>query len=90
MPLTIRVTQDDIEKGVRYNPWRCPIALAAIRAIGFPTIYRIGVGSSRLFIEPCYIRAEARAIPLPKSAQDWSLKFDCQEPVEPFSFTIEF
>lgn len=32
--MIIEVTADDIKRGVRNNPWRCPIALAGRRAFG--------------------------------------------------------
>jgi hypothetical protein len=34
MPVTIQVTQDDIDNGVRCSVKRCPVALACLRTIG--------------------------------------------------------
>lgn len=36
MAITIKVTQEDIDKGKRANCFACPIALASMRAFGLP------------------------------------------------------
>lgn len=36
--MTINVTQDDIDNGVRGNSFKCPVALALIKAVGIDMV----------------------------------------------------
>lgn len=70
----VEVTQQDIEAGVRVNPWACPIGRAAERAFGEPA----GMASDILVGNNYY--------DVPPDVRRWVLDFDRGEPVEPITF----
>jgi hypothetical protein len=76
----IEVTADDIRLGERNDPWCCPIARAAKRALG----YQVDVSSTTL--RP---RDTFTYIQLPQVAQEFIYRFDGMDPVYPFTFDLE-
>ncbi len=73
--MLIQVTTDHIDKGRRFRPECCPIALAIIDA-GFEDVRACSgytlIGESRIL--------------LPEEANTFMLHFDCNIPIEPFEF----
>jgi len=81
--MRIKVTIEDIERGRRYDPVRCPVAQALHRAgMVFFTVMESAV---RLRDEDQH----GGLLVLPASIQDWIRSFDRGEPVEPISFELE-
>jgi hypothetical protein len=78
--LLIKITQDNIDKGVRTSPCRCPMALGIKESIG---AYKVCVGAEEADINGKF------DIPLPQIARDFIRKYDCREQVEPFEFEWE-
>jgi hypothetical protein len=76
---TIDVTQEDIDRGERAKCMRCPIARAMQRV--FP-VNKVSVFGAITWI------GNDRYSDLPDEAQQFIMYFDEDEPVEPFSFTI--
>jgi hypothetical protein len=72
--ITIQVTQDDIDNGVRLSGKLCPIALACLRTIGMN------------YAEVFDLWGWCNDIPT--EVQDFVLAFDRDLPVQPFSFTL--
>lgn len=79
----ISVTQEDIDRGERSDPYYCPVARATQRATGRHagvdehTIFgRIENGTNSMFAE------------LPPEAKEFVEDFDMRRPVEPFSFEV--
>lgn len=81
--VTISVTQEDIEKGLRYQSFKCPIARAMQREFGCS----VSAGSFGLIAFPGGDKDDWGS-PLPASAFDFMLDFDMHIPVAPFSFSI--
>lgn len=79
MRVKIEVTQECIDKGASGSCTYCPIALAT------KPLVRIfnSVGFSYLYLTPRF------SLRLPKRAANFILRFDCKEPVKPFSFVID-
>lgn len=77
--LRINVTKKDIAKGKRREPEDCPVALAIKRQ----KVAIICVGIDRIWI------ADKDAISTPKTVQRFIERFDCGNPVKPFSFTLK-
>jgi len=80
LPLTIHVTQEDIDEGVQEDCERCPVARAVERATGISTVVqfeRISVNCQNkvVFVTPTYVRIFIKA-------------FDETRLVTPFSFTL--
>lgn len=76
--MLISVTQEDIDKGER-DCGKCPIALAASRAIGIP----VDVGNRE-----AWINGSPRV--MPSIARQFILRFDAQLAVKPFSFELNY
>lgn len=77
--MTIHVTQEHINCGLKNDCCRCPVALA------------IAPFGPRLFVQgECltYDRFNVDGIKLPKIAVQFIEDFDKQCPVEPFSFNL--
>jgi hypothetical protein len=81
--LVIEVTADDIASGIGQDCAKCPIALAAARLYPMARIY---VGGE-LTREISAYWPEAAFYEMPDEAVDFTLAFDCDEPVAPFTFT---
>jgi len=78
--VTVKVTTEDIENGMKESCFHCPVARACGRAgIVKPAVrkYAVWHGSDRTRTE------------LPASAQQFIEDFDNGEPVVPFSFDLE-
>lgn len=81
----IRVTQLDIYRGLRGNPWMCPVARAVDRATGYR--YGVAVGSTIGFTSLNGLRGALQ--PTPRRARDFISGFDQRLHVMPFSFQIK-
>jgi len=75
--LQIRVTRDDIRKGIPENVHMCPIARAVRRA-----------GRERVTVDDC-IATRTKNFELPDVAQRFMRSFDWGRPVKPFTFTAK-
>ena len=77
-PKTIKVTREDISKGMPLESDACPISLAIKRTMKVKRVdvsaYEITVGSTKMSI--------------PRSAKRFMLDFDDGRPVKPFSFQL--
>jgi hypothetical protein len=81
--LVVSVTQDDINNGQRGNPWSCPIALAAKRALHEP----------ELSVDGCHLNIEeygamVGCFDLPDECSEFVRAFDDGEAVQPFEFAM--
>lgn len=79
--MTIQVTQEDIDNGLRHSCGSCPVALAVNRAAG--TI------DSRVGVTIATVRGVDYSLPL--SARGFIISFDCAGPymANPFTFEME-
>lgn len=77
--MKIQVTLEDIQKGKRFNPNYCPIALAASRACG----KMVCVGHTCM-----QVLGEFGYRDLPDVARNFTYLFDNNESVQPFEFEI--
>jgi len=93
--LVIEVTADDIRLGVPGNMCRCPVAIAAVRALGGDWAGYLAVeeygddGELQVSLyASMYALHPYAAYPLPYWAADFVARFDeGDHPVEPFTFT---
>ena len=76
-PIVVTVTQDDIDHGVKQSCVKCPIAIAATRALNFSA-----------HVQPNHIYAGNRAYSVPWQARVFIIKFDNGGRVEPFQFEL--
>lgn len=74
--MTIIVTQEDIDKGARNSPCRCPVAIALGRC--YKDVY-CGFYTMTL---------DVLSIETPKTVSDFIAAFDSGDPVKPFSFRV--
>lgn len=83
MKYTIKVTQEDIDRGVRRHDAHCPIA-NAIRGMGY---YGVSVAG----IMACFYADDGceHDIMLPRKAQQFANAFDDGDDVKPFEFECE-
>lgn len=93
----IDVTKEDIENGIRCSTSCCPIALAINRVLGLKSEWRyITVseeGEPATGDEIVIIQFDMYGIQECSNEQeitDFILKFDTEEYVQPFSFTLEW
>jgi hypothetical protein len=84
--ITVTVTQEDIDNGMRHTPCACPIALATAREAG--TGCDVSVGATRLNIYRAGPASRTR-YRLPGDARDFICRFDLDLSVRPFTFTAE-
>jgi hypothetical protein len=72
--ITIQVTQDDIDNGVRLSGSWCPIALACIRTIGlnYDQIWQNYWSQGNMT----------------ENVRNFVIAFDKKQPVQPFSFEL--
>ncbi len=75
--MTINVTQDDIDKGLRRSWKECPVARAITRITGEVTI--VGIGC---------ISTNEGLFSAPQVVKDFVRKFDLLEEVQPFTFEL--
>lgn len=80
--MTIKVTQEDIDKGKPKDTWNCPIARALFRATGWKWVVR---ANDYYRLAPARLYAE-----LPECARQFVSDFDEYRVVRPFEFEIEF
>lgn len=81
--VTIRVTEEDINNGVAFEPGKCAVALAASRCLG---------GKCSVFEEDDGFQIELGcldSIVLPDKVQEFIRRFDEHGLVEPISFQVE-
>lgn len=83
MKITVNVTQEDIDKGKRGSCADCPIALAAIRALGTD---EVRVTSDAIYWMGLSVLRHA---PIPEAGWMFIGGFDGGEKVHPFSFEIQ-
>jgi hypothetical protein len=84
--MKIKVTQKDIDKGIRSSYYYCPIAHAFKRAVKNNNELDCCVASSYIVYRPDDKRNRYK---LPKKARKFIEHFDNYRPVEPFSFEIK-
>ncbi len=78
--MKIKVTQEDIDRGIRCSTAHCPIVFAIRRETG---------NSASVHLPVVYINGLDVA-DLPLSAMQFVVAFDRGQPVEPFEFEFEF
>jgi hypothetical protein len=84
--MKIKVTQKDIDKGLRSSCYYCPIAHAFKRAVKNNIRYGCCIGSNYIVHCP---DGKWNRYELPKEARKFIKRFDHCQPVEPFSFEIK-
>jgi hypothetical protein len=72
----IKVTQQDIDRGIKGDCEKCPIGLAVQRCL------------TGMNLRKFYNSTEAQEQPLPPIATEFMRKFDAGEVVTPFEFAI--
>jgi hypothetical protein len=91
MTSVIRVTQDDIEQGIKADCYYCPVALALERTLGAVNV-RVYHGSADWMIPPKWFawkrRSKWYSRILPQEASVFVADFDAGAPVKPCSFVI--
>lgn len=78
--ITIRVTQDHIDRGMEGNINLCPIAQAIRACTEYPYAW---VGSIKW-----YTSVGGESMMLPRKARRFIKRFDAGKPVKPFSFKL--
>ena len=84
-PITVTVTQDDIDGGVRDDGWNCPVARSCRRVFGRPCY---AVPKSIMVLKDWYSGHDYVFRNIPKSVQSFIADFDARKPVQPFTFTL--
>ena len=79
MAVTITVTQEDIDQGIRESYYSCPIARAAERALKWRVM---------VYTDTILVGDSGCDYKLPESAQEFISRFDTGKPVKPFSFEV--
>lgn len=79
--IKIKVTQKDIDRGIKGSVFACPLALAASRKIDGP----IKVGEDQL--GDVHLLTHEDDFKLPLKAVKFYYDFDTGRPVRPFTFT---
>ena len=80
--MLVKLTQDDIEMGLRYSHNCCPVSKAVMRALGEQgKFFSVSIG---LYI----IKIDKNNIGLPKFVTQWIEAFDRGEKVSPVEFEI--
>ena len=81
MPLTVQITAEDIENGVRRNNWLCPVCRALFRLTGKKWVVEETT---------CYPLTDRNAfIPLPPEVITFIATFDATGAGQPFEFSLE-
>jgi hypothetical protein len=81
--MKIKVTQEHIDKGIRSDANKCPLALAICDEGTKPTV---GLAYVYLWHEGTHTGKNVR---LPHEALMFRRAFDARRPVEPFEFELE-
>lgn len=77
--MKIKVTEEHIKNGIKFNPWFCPIGLALQVAQPNP---QLSVG--------CDVIHDGEIdILMPENARKFRSDFDADRPVSPFEFDID-
>lgn len=86
--LTVKVTEEDIALGHRFEPDACPIALAVGRAINHRARVFVGLASMtlRYYTPTGHVDTLIR---LPTLAYLFLENFDINRPAEPFEFELD-
>lgn len=74
------MTKEDIEKGIRCDSFRCPVARAIRR--------KVKAGRVRVMTNLIIIRR--REFPTPKKISDWIYDFDRNRKVRPITFELDY
>ena len=78
--VSVDVTHDDIAKGLKSRPGRCPISIAVARAIG---------AQCNVYWDNMHVLGSSKAVvSLPPAAKFFIQDFDSGEDVQPFIFEI--
>lgn len=77
-PMKIEVTQEDIDKGLRFSSLLCPISLAVQRCLNIPSCKVI----------PGMISFGNNEYDLPDPVNRFIVAFDTRRPVQPFTFEL--
>lgn len=78
----VKVTQQDIDRGLRNECGDCPVALAARRKFG-------GLTSSDVMVDYTTLWVRDRLWGLPNAVSRWITDFDLKRPVQPMEFELE-
>lgn len=78
--MRIEVTQEDIRRGIVFDPCECALGLALERAMG----RRVACSQKGWDYD-----GEFYCHPLPAVAKAFITEFDAHKPVKPFSFDLE-
>lgn len=78
--MLIKVTKQDIKKGVRYSFRNCPVARAVKRATKITNVYVVG---------PSIMMNEQR-FRVSRAVDEFQCRFDGKKPVKPFSFRLSY
>lgn len=78
--ITINVTQEDIDKGIKNSCFNCALALSAKRALEDANL---SVGAKTIFWVTKLVDFN-----LPQVAIDFIKAFDTNQPVSPFTFDL--
>lgn len=84
--MKVEVTVQDIANGRPRCGWACPIARAVQRQDSEPED-GVFVTCKEIQIDDGLARFDYR---LPRKAREWLKRWDCGEPVEPFSFVAKY
>lgn len=80
MSVTINVTQQHIDNGVSGDPHTCPVALAIHET----------TGRNHVKVEAYQFTIDDNAYFMPSSVRNFIDAFDSNEPVQPFSFVLDY
>jgi len=80
--MIVKVTQEDIDSGLKSNCCECPIALAMKRISSMPSVGRLYAS--------CSVNSVRYWGVLPLAAKEFIHLFDDGFPVKPFEFEINF
>ena len=78
-----KITQDDIDRGIKCMCTTCPLALSINRHLN--PLRFIAVGLRRVSI---YVGVRSVYIPLPRKMTSWVARFDSGKPVRPITWSI--
>jgi hypothetical protein len=85
--VTIKVTQEDIDKGTRLSPYYCPIALAASRVFDDDHDFRVIVLPDRIIFRN-FNSVVIEEWTLPPEARDFIRRHNNSQQVTPITFDM--